>query len=191
VDRVPLNRLEQELRRELTGVVLAARYADWARQEPVLARLGGPVQLLRFLRGRPAPASCDAVLRALLVRARSEPVAGRLVLHALLPGLKGLARHTRTAAGEREELWSALLACAWEQICGYPLERRPRRIAANLLLDTLRPTLRAMRDARASEPPTGPRIARAALGVAHGRGRRPGRAARQGGRGGCGHPPGG
>ncbi|MBS1868290.1 MAG: sigma-70 family RNA polymerase sigma factor [Actinobacteria bacterium] len=34
------------------------------------------------------------------------------------------------------------------------LERRPRRIAANLLLDTLRPTLRAMRAARAGEPPT-------------------------------------
>lgn len=151
MDRVPLDQLERELRRELSGPLLAARYADWAREEPALARLGGPVQMLRFLRGRPAPAWSDAVLRALLARARSEPIAGRLLLHALLPGLKALARRALAGADEREELWSALLAIAWERIRSYPLERRPRRIAANLLLDTLRPTLRAMRAARAGE----------------------------------------
>ncbi|HMJ03695.1 MAG TPA: hypothetical protein VK506_12180 [Conexibacter sp.] len=154
MDRVPLDQLEQELRRELTGAALAARYADWARQEPALARLGSPVQLLRFLRGRPAPAQSDAVLRGLLAQARSEVIAGRLVLHALLPGLKAIARRTIAGAEEREELWSALLASAWEQIRSYPLERRPRRIAANLLLDTLRHTLRAMRASRAGEPST-------------------------------------
>lgn len=154
MDRVPLDQLERELRRELSGPVLAARYDEWARQEPVLARLGGPVKLLRFLRGRPAPACSDAVLCALLGRARSEPIAARLVLHALLPGLKALARRMLAGADEREELWSALLTIAWEEIRSYPLERRPRRVAANLLLDMLRPTLRAMRAARTGEPPT-------------------------------------
>jgi DNA-directed RNA polymerase specialized sigma24 family protein len=151
VDRVPLDQLKQELRRELIGPALTARYTEWARQEPALAQLDGPVQLLRFLRGRPAPERGDAVLRALLARAWSEPIAGRLVLHALLPGLKAIARRLLAGADEREELWSALLTIAWERIRSYPLDRRPRRIAANLLLDTLRPTLCAVRSSHASE----------------------------------------
>jgi DNA-directed RNA polymerase specialized sigma24 family protein len=154
VDRVPLDQLEQELRRELSGAALTARYADWARDEPALARFAGPLQLLRFLRSRPAPACSDAVLRALLAHVRSEAIAGRLVLHALLPGLKAIARRTLAGTEEREELWSALLTSVWEQIRSYPLERRPRRIAANLLLDTLHHTLRSIRASRGSEPPT-------------------------------------
>ena len=34
-----------------------------------------------------------------------------------------------------------MFAAVWEEIRGYPLERRPRRVAANLLLDTLHLTL--------------------------------------------------
>jgi len=45
---------------------------------------------------------------------------------------------------ERDELWELLLAHAWERIRRYPLERRPRRIAANVLLDTLRRTMREL-----------------------------------------------
>jgi DNA-directed RNA polymerase specialized sigma24 family protein len=62
-------------------------------------------------------------------------------LEALLPGLKRVAERVIFDARDREELWSLLLACAWEQIRTYPLERRPSRIAANLLLDTRRKTL--------------------------------------------------
>jgi hypothetical protein len=49
---------------------------------------------------------------------------------------------------DRDELWSALLACAWERIRTYPVERRPRRVAANVLLDSLRGTLAALSSAR-------------------------------------------
>ena len=44
-------------------------------------------------------------------------------------------------AREKEELRSILLLSAWEIIRRYPLERRPSRVAANLLLDTLKATL--------------------------------------------------
>ena len=37
-----------------------------------------------------------------------------------------------------------LLARAWERICSYPLGRRPNRIAANILYDTLADALRAL-----------------------------------------------
>jgi DNA-directed RNA polymerase specialized sigma24 family protein len=45
------------------------------------------------------------------------------------------------SAREKEELRSIVLLSAWEVIRRYPLERRPRRVAANLLLDTLKATL--------------------------------------------------
>ena len=70
-------------------------------------------------------------------QARADPLAARLVLQALLPGLKALAGRLLLEADERDEVWSALLAHCWERIRSYPLERRPARIAANTLLDTL------------------------------------------------------
>src|SRR5579862_4176682 len=49
---------------------------------------------------------------------------------------------------DREELWSVLMVCAWEHIRAYPVAHRPRRVAANLLLDCLRGTLTALAYAR-------------------------------------------
>lgn len=113
----------------------------WSRRQPALAIFATPQQLLSRLRSlRGQPRAEDAILAALLVEARSDPRAARLVLHALLPGLKTLARRLLFEASERDELWSALLAHCWERIRRYPLERRPTRIAANLLLDTLKRT---------------------------------------------------
>jgi hypothetical protein len=68
-----------------------------------------------------------------------------MVLEALLPGLKTLARRILLDAEQREELWSALLAHCWERIRCYPLERRPTRIAANVLFDALKTTTREFR----------------------------------------------
>ncbi|HWX97582.1 MAG TPA: hypothetical protein VNZ01_12125 [Solirubrobacteraceae bacterium] len=103
---------------------------------------------MRFLRGPGVGADKDAVLCALLASARQEPIAGRVVLEAMLPGLKKLAGRILVDAREREEVWSALMACAWERIRTYPVERRPRKVAANLLLDCLRGTLTALEGAR-------------------------------------------
>jgi DNA-directed RNA polymerase specialized sigma24 family protein len=153
MDCVPLNHLESELVQELTSAALVTRFARWRREGSVLARFRQPRDVLRFMRCRPSSAEEDAVLGALLAQAASDPLAGRLVLLAVLPGLKNVARRSLMSAEEREELWSALLACAWEQIRSYPLERRPRRIAANLLLDTMRSALATMREGR---PPTVP-----------------------------------
>jgi hypothetical protein len=41
-------------------------------------------------------------------------------------------------------LLALLLANAWQQIVGYPVEQRPHRVAANLLLDTRKHTLRQL-----------------------------------------------
>ena len=134
-----VSRLEHEwvaLRRHLARRLLA-----WGRTEPALARFRSPEELVRFLRQPECWAAKDAALGALLARAREEPLAGRVVLEAILPGLKRTAERVILDARDRKELWQLLLACAWEQIRTYPLERRPARIAANLLLDARRRAL--------------------------------------------------
>ncbi len=121
----------------------------WSEQEPALAGFATPQQLLRHLRGlRGNRRAEDEILAALLRQARSDPLAGRVMLQALLPGLKALAGRILLDVGERDELWSALLAHCWERICRYPLERRPTRIAANTLLDTLQKTTRELKKQR-------------------------------------------
>jgi DNA-directed RNA polymerase specialized sigma24 family protein len=134
-----VSRLEREwvaLRRPLTHQLL-----EWGRRERALARFRSPEELVRFLRTPGCWAAKDATLGALLARARAEPLAGQVVLEAILPGLKRTAERVILDAHDREELWQLLLACAWEQIHSYPLERRPSRIAANLILDTRRRAL--------------------------------------------------
>jgi DNA-directed RNA polymerase specialized sigma24 family protein len=122
-----------------------------------LARFEHPDQLIAFLWERKAsPVDKDRMLAALLRLSRSEPLAGRVVLQAMLPGLKALAAVflKRDPAGEsepaleREELWQVLFVSMLERIKTYPLARRPERIAANLVLDTKHATLAEMQRAR-------------------------------------------
>jgi DNA-directed RNA polymerase specialized sigma24 family protein len=143
---------------------VSLRLREWGAREPTLARFRSPDELIRFLL-RPGPwAARDAVLAALLAQARVEPLAARVVLAAVLPGLKRIAEEVILDARDREELWQLLLACAWERIRSYPLERRPTRIAANLLLDARRRALDAFtrerglrtRLASADPPPPAP-----------------------------------
>lgn len=148
MDAVPLDRLERTLECELSSSALRAHFAEWSRDEPALTGLSSPAALLRFLRSRPSPADCDAVLRPVIARASTEAAAGRLVLYTVLPGLKNVARRLLINADEREELWASLLCCAWERIRTYSVERRPNRIAANLLLDTMHAALAEVRCAQ-------------------------------------------
>lgn len=143
-----IERLEAEWPALAAGP-LRRRLHVWAEKEPVLAGFATPQQLLRHLdshRGRHR--ARDEILAALLRQARSDPLAARVVLQTLLPGLKALARRILLEADERDELWSALLAHCWERIRCYPLEKRPRRIAANVLLDVLQKTTRELKRER-------------------------------------------
>jgi len=148
---LPIDILERDWRRELNSPRLRSRFQEWRETDPSLSRFEDAVGLVRFLRGTGSPAEKDAVLCALLTRTRAEPLAGRVVLQAMLPGLKKLAGRVLTDSREREELWSALMACAWERIRTYPIERRPRKVAANLQLDCLRGTLRSLAGARSPD----------------------------------------
>lgn len=140
----PILHLATSWRRGLTGRRLAGQLRAWGECEPALRRFAGDAdRLFAFLRTEPS-AERDEVFCALLRRAKSDQLAGLVVLEALLPGLKASLGRTLVAAGEGDELLALLLANAWRQIVCYPVERRPHRVAANLLLDIRKHTLRQL-----------------------------------------------
>lgn len=147
MESVPLRRLEREWRRVAAGPQLARQLAAWRRQAPALASFHDGASLMRLFRSSAQPATKDRALHALVGLARTDPLAGLVVLEAIMPGLKRVSRRILHDASERDDVWSALLATAWEVIRSYPLHRR-ERVAANLLLDTMRGTLVALGDGR-------------------------------------------
>ena len=107
--------------------------ADWAALshqpppqawsgDPVLAGYPDPAAVLAGVRDRP-----DEVLGALL--RRGDPLARRVVLQAML------GRAVLDAARDPEHDLDDYVGEFWLGITGYPLQRRPARIAANLALD--------------------------------------------------------
>ena len=135
----------------LAMTTLSGRLRRWSQREPRLAAFSTASELLGSLRRLRGDHDAEnAILAALLREAQTDPLAARVVLQALLPGLKRLASRLLHTAAERDELWSLLLAHGWERIRSYPLERRPRRIAANLLLDTAHATLATLAAERSS-----------------------------------------
>lgn len=74
----------------------------------------------------------DDVLRALVDRAPTDPVAARTVLQSILPGLVRIA--CWYADDDPESAASDVIAIAWERICSYPAHRAGD-VAPNLLLD--------------------------------------------------------
>jgi DNA-directed RNA polymerase specialized sigma24 family protein len=139
--RLPIDALESDWQHGLCSVQLNARFRVWQTKKPVLARFADPAAVVSFARGSSPRAEKDAVLGALLVWAKHEAIGARMVLEIIRPGLLNLSSRIMRDSREREELCSMIFLAVWEAIRGYPLARRPRRIAANLLLDTLHQTL--------------------------------------------------
>ena len=73
----------------------------------------------------------SAFLLALMVAARDDALAARIVLQRILPALAGLARRGAGTWADRQDLLDELVANAWLRIRSYPVERRPHRVAAN------------------------------------------------------------
>jgi len=100
---------------------------SWQLAHPGFRRVGRS-GLMDAVRADP-----DAALLALLVLHRQgDAAAGRVVLQAMLGKL------VRMAAPDPHATFGDFLGALWERIATYPIERRPRRVAANLALDTLK-----------------------------------------------------
>lgn len=124
------------LERDWTDVVqrASAQAALWRwRHEPALADAHCLTEILLRTRHGADPAQADAVLGALVRRAGDDPMAARTTLQALQPGMISLAlRHGGRRHPDRA---SEIVSATIERIRSYPFERRPRAIAANVLLD--------------------------------------------------------
>ncbi len=127
--------LNQEWYRLSTDPDTAARVSSWSAP---LARYGDAVTLLEAV-GRDGGlpmAVADQLLAELVRVGRHDSLAVRIALQRVLPGLVGAA--VRRAAGQRQRrqfLFDDLVANAWLVIRTYPLERRPIKIAVNVLRD--------------------------------------------------------
>lgn len=78
----------------------------------------------------------DVVLACLVRLAAGDTLAARVVLHRILPGLIHAAvRRGPVVEGGAVAAFDDLVAAAWLTIRTFPIDRRPRRVAANLLRD--------------------------------------------------------
>lgn len=79
-------------------------------------------------------ADADRACAALAARAPADEIAARVLLQVLRPGLRNLGRRLALGASF-DDVDHELLALAWERIRTYRVDRRPRSVAANILLD--------------------------------------------------------
>jgi hypothetical protein len=97
----------------------------------------------RYVRSA-APEDADGVLLALVALAiEDDELAARVLLQLLLPGTRNLARRW-WALGDHDERAAAAVGAVYGRIRTYPLERRPGRVAANILMDAARDLRRAV-----------------------------------------------
>lgn len=136
---------------EKAGPLLRGLLAEWdavSRSPHVLRRVnswglpGGRVeQLDEVVRrsGFGGPSECDdadAYLLALVSLAAHDALAAQIVLHRLLPPVISIARRRgKMHQGGIEGALCDLVAQAWFVITTYPVDRRPRKVAANMVRD--------------------------------------------------------
>jgi hypothetical protein len=118
-------------------MVSRRRFAGWVRREPALVGLD-PTRVVAVVHDRVGTdhARKDELLASLVRLARVDPEAGTLLVVCLLPGIKARLRaHGRGL--DPEDAASMMVEAVWRRIARYPLDRRPAKIAANLLSDAL------------------------------------------------------
>lgn len=124
--------MARELERDWWALGQLAEMEDriqvWRKRHPVvLAGCRTPDQVLGAI-----DRDSDAVLFVLLHElAADDEFAGRVVIQALLPTVEHLAR-----GGPDHDL-TDYLSWLWLRARTYPLVRRPQRISANLVMDTV------------------------------------------------------
>jgi hypothetical protein len=123
----------------------------WQDCEPALAGLATMADLVAEVEQRGCPARSDAMLAVLARLAADDDLAARTLLQLLLPGAKALCRRLWWL-GDQEERAAAVVGALYERIRTYPWQRRPARIAANLLADTGQQLRRAARHRLAEVP---------------------------------------
>lgn len=131
--------------------IITALFAEWerlARQRQNVARAnawglpGEPVEHLDEILRRAGfgvasnDEGLDRYLALLVGVARTDDLAARIVLQRIMPGLVAIAvRRAPIVAHGLPGAFDLITASAWMIIRQFPIERRSRRLAANLLMD--------------------------------------------------------
>ncbi|HUV18134.1 MAG TPA: hypothetical protein VMW33_06600 [Ilumatobacteraceae bacterium] len=103
-----------------------------------------------------AERSDDTILLALVELARSDELAGRIILQHLLPALISNARRYRSYT-DRADPIAQIVPAAWLAIRSYDVERRRHHVAASLTSDAVFQAFRRqLRRCAASEEATAP-----------------------------------
>lgn len=103
-----------------------------------------------------AERSDDTILLALVELARSDELAGRIVLQHLLPALISNTRRYRSYT-DRTDPIAQIMPAAWLAIRSYDVDRRRHHVAASLISDAVFQAFRRqLRRCAASEQPTAP-----------------------------------
>lgn len=123
----------------------------WPETQPCLAGVTDLVDLLERI-DRATATEGDALLLALVrLTHAGQQLAGRAALQAMLPKLARM-RWSMTRGEDRgwrrDEVEGQLVGAFWEVLMTYPVARRPRKVAANLALDTLRAVTRTRHPTR-------------------------------------------
>lgn len=134
----PRHRLIDRLQRQWDDIVdsprAVARATAWF-PEPI-ATLDDVLRIVG-LHGTRDDHRADEALARLVGHAHSDELAARVVLERILPGLISIAvRRGRMTPGGTTACFDELVPAAWLLIRSYRLDRRPARIAVNLLRDS-------------------------------------------------------
>lgn len=132
------HRLNTEWERLVADPRTRHRLAAWPAGSP--AERFPDLQQLLDATGREGGlpmAEADQVLAGVVALAPHDDLAARLVLQRVVPGLVRVAvRRTTSHPFDRQDLFDDLAATAWLVIRAYPIERRPVKIAVNVVRDT-------------------------------------------------------
>jgi hypothetical protein len=132
-------RLDAEWRHLATSPAAAAALTRWSRLEPAIGGWADLDSLRAAVHDRADLARGDEILAALVrlaaVTGHGDVLAARVVLQLLVPGAIRLGQSLAPMIGDPATSEAAVFAELTILIRTYPWQRRPRRIAANLLLD--------------------------------------------------------
>lgn len=128
--------LDDEWPTVVRAAAAAGVAARWAAEDEVLARFAAGLDVLvAATEDRAVPAEeKDRVLVALARRAAVDDVAARTLVQVLLPGGRALA-HRLGWMGSPAVCAGLVVPELWVRVRTYPVERRPARVAANVLAD--------------------------------------------------------
>jgi hypothetical protein len=150
--RTLFGRIDAEWREFVARPSTGKRYDDWRQSDVCLASYVDLTHLVEFAQTPGHPAASDDALRCLARRSQTDAVAARALLQCVLYALPRLATRFRPAAGgDLDEIASVVVGAAYERIRTYPIERRPRHIAANIVLDTRQMVSRTLCRPRVAE----------------------------------------